>query len=47
MRTKVLIRRLYLVCYDIAAVALSGYLALLLRFDLHPNQIPGQYLSVL
>ena len=47
MRTKVLIRRLYLVCYDIAAVALSGYLALLLRFDLHPNQIPPQYLSVL
>ena len=47
MRTKVLIRRLYLVCYDIAAVALSGYLALLLRFDLHPNQIPGHYLSVL
>ena len=47
MRTKILIRRMYLVCYDIAAVALSSYLALLLRFDLHPNQIPSQYLSVL
>ena len=47
MRTKILIRRMYLVCYDIAAVALSSYLALLLRFDLPPNQIPSQYLSVL
>lgn len=47
MSTKLLIKRLYLVCYDIAAVALSGYLALLLRFDLNPNRIPPQYLAVL
>lgn len=47
MSTKLLIKRLYLVCYDIAAVALSGYLALLLRFDLNPNRIPPQYLTVL
>ena len=38
---------MYLVCYDIAAVALSSYLALLLRFDMHPDQIPPQYLTVL
>ena len=47
MSTKLLIKRLYLVCYDVAAVALSGYLALLLRFDLNPNRIPSQYLMVL
>ena len=47
MSTRILIRRMYLVCYDIAAVALSSYLALLLRFDMHPNQIPPQYLTVL
>lgn len=47
MSTKLMIKRLYLVCYDIAAVALSGYLALLLRFDLNPNRIPPQYLAVL
>ena len=47
MNQKILIRRVYLVCYDLAAVALSGYLALLLRFDLHPDRIPTQYLSVL
>lgn len=47
MSTKILIRRMYLVCYDIAAVALSGYLALLLRFDLNPNRVPPQYLEVL
>lgn len=47
MSTKLMIKRLYLVCYDIAAVALSGYLALLLRFDLNPNRVPAQYLAVL
>lgn len=47
MNAKILIRRVYLVCYDMAAVALSSYLALLLRFDFHPNRIPSQYLSVL
>lgn len=47
MNAKILIRRIYLVCYDMAAVALSSYLALLLRFDLHPNQIPSHYLEVL
>ena len=47
MNAKILIRRVYLVCYDMAAVALSSYLALLLRFDLHPDQIPPQYLAVL
>ena len=47
MNAKILIRRVYLVCYDMVAVALSSYLALLLRFDLHPNQIPPKYLTVL
>lgn len=47
MNVKILIRRVYLICYDIAAVALSSYLALLLRFDLSPNRIPSHYLSVL
>jgi FlaA1/EpsC-like NDP-sugar epimerase len=42
-----MIRRVYLLCYDIAAVAFSSYLALLLRFDLQPNRIPANYLTVL
>ena len=47
MNAKILIRRVYLVCYDIAVVALSSYLALLLRFDMHMSRIPPQYLTVL
>lgn len=47
MNAKILIRRIYLICYDIAAVALASYLALLLRFDFHPNDVPSQYLTVL
>ena len=47
MNAKLLIRRIYLICYDIAAVALASYLALLLRFDFRPNQVPPEYLTVL
>ncbi len=47
MRAKVLARKVFLVCYDIAAVALSSYLSLLVRFDLHPDWVPERYLSVL
>ena len=47
MNAKILIRRIYLICYDIASVALASYLALLLRFDFHPNDVPAQYLTVL
>ena len=47
MNAKILIRRIYLICYDIASVALASYCALLLRFDFHPNNVPPQYLTVL
>lgn len=47
MNAKILIRRIYLICYDISAVALASYFALLLRFDFHPNDVPPQYLTVL
>ncbi len=47
MNAKLLIRRIYLICYDIAAVALASYLSLLIRFDFRPNQVPSVYLSVL
>ena len=47
MNAKIMIRRIYLVCYDVAAVALASYLALLVRFDFQPNHVPPQYLTVL
>ncbi len=47
MNAKLFIRRVYLVCYDIAAVALASYMALLTRFELKPDNIPVQYLNVL
>ncbi len=39
------IRRFFLVCYDICVVVLSCLLALMARFDLHLEWIPGNYLD--
>ncbi len=47
MNAKLLIRRVYLVCYDIAAVALASYMALLTRFELKPDKVPEEYLGVI
>lgn len=38
-----LIRRIGLIIYDIIAVAVSSYLALLVRFDFSFSKIPGKY----
>ena len=42
---QLLLKKLLLVIYDIAAVSVSGYLALLMRFELEPSQIPEQFLN--
>lgn len=34
-----------MIIYDIIAVSVSGYLALLMRFELEPSQIPEQFLN--
>ena len=47
MNAKLFIRRVYLVCYDVAAVALASYLALLTRFEFKPNAVGENYLDVL
>lgn len=42
---QLLLKKLLLVIYDIAAVSVSGYLALLMRFELEPSQVPEQFLN--
>ena len=37
------IRRIFFICYDICAVLVSSFLALLIRFDFHITQIPRDY----
>ena len=34
-----------MIVYDIIAVSISGYLALLMRFELEPSQVPEQFLN--
>lgn len=43
---QLLLRRLFLVCYDILAVFISGFLALLLRFDFNYKSIDPKYIEV-
>lgn len=43
---KLLIRRFFLVCYDVCAVLASCLLALLSRFDFHLDWIPSEYLDM-
>ena len=42
---QLLLKKILLIIYDIAAVSISGYLALLMRFELEPSQIPEQFLN--
>ena len=42
---QLLLKKLLLIIYDIIAVSVSGYLALLMRFELEPSQIPEQFLN--
>lgn len=39
------LKKLLLIIYDIAAVTVAGILALLVRFELEPSQIPQQFLE--
>ena len=40
-----MLKKILLIIYDIVAVIVSGYLALLMRFELEPSQIPEQFLN--
>ena len=42
---QLLLKKLLLIIYDIIAVSVSGYLALLMRFELEPSHIPEQFLN--
>ena len=42
---QLLIRRIFLICYDMLAVFAASIVALLIRFDLHIMKIPAQYLD--
>lgn len=42
---QLLIRRIFLMCYDMLAVTAAGMLALLVRFDFHFSAIPLPYLN--
>ena len=42
---QLLLKKLLLIIYDIIAVSVSGYLELLMRFELEPSQIPEQFLN--
>ena len=38
-------RRIFLVCYDICAVFISAFLALIARFDFSLKEVPGHFLE--
>lgn len=42
---QLLLKKLLLIVYDIVAVTVAGILALLIRFELEPSQIPQQFLE--
>ena len=42
---QLLIRRIFLMCYDMLAVFAASILALLIRFDLQISNIPSEYLN--
>lgn len=42
---QLLIRRIFLMCYDMLAVFTASMLALLVRFDLHITSVPPEYLN--
>ena len=37
------IRRIFFICYDVLAVLIASFLALLVRFDFHISLIPVKY----
>lgn len=46
MDRRLVVRRLFLICYDICAVILASLLALLVRFDFAPGRVPIEYLNI-
>ena len=42
---QLLIRRIFLMCYDLLAVFAASILALLVRFDFHIMNVPSEYLD--
>lgn len=47
MKSRLWIRRFFLICYDVCAVVLASILALAVRFDFRFTQIPKIYLDTL
>ena len=42
---QLLIRRIFLMCYDVLAVFAASIVALLIRFDLNIKSVPFQYMD--
>ena len=47
MNLQLLIRRIFLICYDICAVVAASVLAILVRFDFKPESVPDIYVEKL
>ncbi len=45
VRTKLFVRRFFLIAYDVFAIAVASYLPLLVRFELNPSQIDPVFLK--
>lgn len=45
LNTKLLVRRIFLIIYDVIAVVLSSYIPLVMRYEFHISQIPQQFID--
>lgn len=45
LNTKLLVRRMFLIAYDIAAVVLSSYIPLVMRYEFHISEIPQHFVD--
>ncbi|MCM1103101.1 MAG: polysaccharide biosynthesis protein [Clostridium sp.] len=45
LNTKLLVRRIFLIAYDIVAVVLSSYIPLVMRYEFHISEIPQHFVD--
>ena len=45
LNTKLLVRRIFLIIYDVIAVVLSSYIPLVMRYEFHISEIPQQFVD--
>lgn len=45
LNTKLLVRRIFLIIYDVIAVVLSSYIPLVMRYEFHVSEIPQHFID--